>query len=216
MTTIDSRRQYIDADQQPSSASSTSAAQMHSPAENPPSVSTKRQGIYSWERSEWVAYALCREDGGDSLFVKGAAQRAAALCCRDCPVLIQCRADALDSRVEFGVWGGMTERERRSILRHFPDVPSWRDLLDPLSRNTIIAEGEGDPEGALEALKTLNVNTERRFKRHKSSQIQQFTRVLTDIANRLDAASEDDDDSEIETLEAIETLRNFGGRAEPD
>ena len=59
MTTIDSRRQYIDADQQPSSASSTSAAQMHSPAENPPSVSTKRQGIYSWERSEWVAYALC-------------------------------------------------------------------------------------------------------------------------------------------------------------
>lgn len=216
MTTIDSRRQYAEADQQATSASTVPASEMHSPAENPPAPSSKRQGIYSWERSEWVAHALCREDGGDSLFVKGAAQRAAALRCRDCPVLIQCRADALDSRVEFGVWGGMTERERRSILRHFPDVPSWRDLLDPLSRSETIAEGEGDPEGALEALKTLNVNTERRFKRHKSSQIQQFTRVLTEIANRLDSASEDDDDSEIETLEAIETLRNFGGRVEPD
>ena len=29
-------------------------------------------GVNSWERSEWVSHALCREDCGDSLFVKGA------------------------------------------------------------------------------------------------------------------------------------------------
>ncbi|MCW2724231.1 MAG: WhiB family transcriptional regulator, partial [Frankiales bacterium] len=34
------------------------------------------------------------------------------------------------NRVEFGVWGGMTERERRALLRRRPDVTSWRQLLD--------------------------------------------------------------------------------------
>ena len=28
----------------------------------------------------------------------------------------ECLADALDNHVEFGVWGGMTERERRALL----------------------------------------------------------------------------------------------------
>lgn len=216
MTTIDYQRPYADTDQYSSSVSSPTNAQAHSPAETTSAASTKRQGIYSWERSEWVAHALCRDDSGDSLFVKGAAQRDATLRCRDCPVLTQCRADALDSRVEFGVWGGMTERERRSILRHFPDVPSWRDLLDPLTHMDTVVEGEGDPVGAMEALKTLDMNAERRFKRYKSSQMRQFTRVLTDIANRLDAASEDDDDSEIETLEAVEALRNFDNHPDFD
>jgi len=41
-----------------------------------------------------------------------------------------CLADALDNRVEFGVWGGMTERERRALLRRRPDVGSWRELLE--------------------------------------------------------------------------------------
>ena len=28
------------------------------------------------------------------------------------------------------VWGGMTERERRALLRRRPDVTSWRELLE--------------------------------------------------------------------------------------
>jgi len=28
------------------------------------------------------------------------------------------------------VWGGMTERERRALLRRRPDVASWRELLE--------------------------------------------------------------------------------------
>jgi WhiB family redox-sensing transcriptional regulator len=42
----------------------------------------------------------------------------------------ECLADALDNRIEFGVWGGMTERERRALLRRRPDVTSWRELLE--------------------------------------------------------------------------------------
>lgn len=79
-------------------------------------------------RQEWVSQALCRDRDPDELFVKGAAQRKAAAICRHCPVLLQCRADALDNRVEFGVWGGMTERQRRALLRQYPDVESWADF----------------------------------------------------------------------------------------
>jgi WhiB family redox-sensing transcriptional regulator len=49
--------------------------------------------------------------------------------CRSCPVRTECLADALDNRVEYGVWGGMTERERRALLRRRPDVTSWARLF---------------------------------------------------------------------------------------
>jgi WhiB family redox-sensing transcriptional regulator len=52
-----------------------------------------------------------------------------------CPVRIDCLADALDSRTEFGVWGGMTERERRMLLRRRPDVASWRSFFQNVQRS---------------------------------------------------------------------------------
>ena len=78
----------------------------------------------------WVAQALCRTQDPDQLFVKGAAQRQAASICRHCPVMQPCAADALDNRVEFGVWGGMTERQRRALLKEHPEVVSWSDFLN--------------------------------------------------------------------------------------
>jgi WhiB family redox-sensing transcriptional regulator len=77
----------------------------------------------------WAAMAACAHSSPDELFVQGAAQRAARAVCFGCPVRIACLADALDNRVPFGVWGGMTERERRALLRRQPDVVSWRALL---------------------------------------------------------------------------------------
>ncbi|WP_026341130.1 WhiB family transcriptional regulator [Actinomadura atramentaria] len=73
--------------------------------------------------------AACRNSDPDALFVQGAAQNRAKLVCRGCPVRTECLADALDNRIEFGVWGGMTERERRALLRRRPEVASWSDLL---------------------------------------------------------------------------------------
>ena len=45
--------------------------------------------------------------------------------CMGCPVRFECLAEALDNRIEWGVWGGMTERERRLLLRQRSDVSSW-------------------------------------------------------------------------------------------
>ena len=80
-------------------------------------------------RGEWVTRAKCREGDPDALFVRGAAQRKAAAICRRCPVLTECRADALDNRVEFGVWGGLTERQRRALLRKNPHISNWAEYL---------------------------------------------------------------------------------------
>jgi WhiB family redox-sensing transcriptional regulator len=73
--------------------------------------------------------AACGEQAPDALFVSGAAQHRAKTVCRSCPVRTECLADALDNRVEFGVWGGLTERERRALLRRRPNVQSWQKLL---------------------------------------------------------------------------------------
>ncbi|UGT40169.1 WhiB family transcriptional regulator [Nocardia yamanashiensis] len=80
-------------------------------------------------RIAWVSQARCKEVDPDQLFVRGAAQRKAATICRHCPVLMECGADALDNRVEFGVWGGMTERQRRALLKQHPEVTSWADFF---------------------------------------------------------------------------------------
>ena len=54
----------------------------------------------------------------DELFVRE--QHRAKLVCGGCPVRAECLAEALDNEMEWGVWGGMTERERRAILRKRP------------------------------------------------------------------------------------------------
>lgn len=76
-------------------------------------------------RLSWVAQAVCRSADPDELFVTGAAQKRAAVICRQCPVVTQCLVDALDNEIEFGVWGGMTERQRRKLIRQHPEVTSW-------------------------------------------------------------------------------------------
>ena len=80
--------------------------------------------------SDWSSAAACSTADPDELFVTGAAQNRAKLVCQGCPVRTECLSDALDNQVEFGVWGGMTERERRALLRRRPDVTSWRELLE--------------------------------------------------------------------------------------
>lgn len=80
------------------------------------------------EVHEWTALAKCRGTN-DDLFGDALEQRRARLLCKGCPVRCECLAEALDNRIEWGVWGGLTERERRVLLRSRRDISSWKNVL---------------------------------------------------------------------------------------
>ena len=86
-------------------------------------------GRFSWVE-QWALQGSCTAAEPDALFVRGAAQQLAKQVCMSCPVIAECLADALDNHTEFGVWGGMTERERRALLKRRPDVTSWRAMFE--------------------------------------------------------------------------------------
>jgi WhiB family redox-sensing transcriptional regulator len=90
------------------------------------------------EYDNWAARAACAKTDPDDLFVRGAAQRPAREVCFACPVRRQCLADALDSETEYGVWGGMTERERRALLRRHPSVTDWGAWLEDNEEEIIV------------------------------------------------------------------------------
>jgi WhiB family redox-sensing transcriptional regulator len=74
---------------------------------------------------EWEDRALCRTVEADMFFAPGATQEyRAKVVCKTCPVRWECLAYALRYRVEHGVWGGMTDRERRRVLNR-THATSW-------------------------------------------------------------------------------------------
>ncbi len=87
------------------------------------------QTVAGGRRADWVGQGRCAGGEPDAQFVRGAAQQGAKVVCRKCPVIAECLADALDNRTEFGVWGGMTERERRVMLHRHPQITSWWQLF---------------------------------------------------------------------------------------
>jgi len=109
----------------------------------------------------WRVAARCRTTDAEGLFVTGASQREARAICRTCPVRTECLAHALDHRVEFGVWGGMTERERRALLRARPHVRSWTELLLGARTAHYTATGEVPPVSAAQG------NPDDRRRRHE-------------------------------------------------
>lgn len=106
-------------------------------------MATGHGGEHRERGQNWRYAARCRTQEADELFVTGAAQRQVREFCRVCPVRTECLAHALDQRIEFGVWGGMTERERRALLRGRPEVLSWALLLADAR-----AAHEGPSDGA--------------------------------------------------------------------
>lgn len=81
------------------------------------------------EVDDWTLLARCR-GMEDALFPDSRDQKRIRDICHDCPVRVDCLAEALDNRIEWGVWGGLTERERRALLRQRPDVKNWQTVLE--------------------------------------------------------------------------------------
>ena len=67
---------------------------------------------------DWRAGALCAETDPDLWFSPGALEhKEAKRICRDCPVRRECLDYAMLGSIDHGVWGGLTERERRRVRR---------------------------------------------------------------------------------------------------
>lgn len=66
----------------------------------------------------WMAEGNCRKYPPTTFFPSdGVGVDRARAICKDCPVIDTCLEYALTDRIEHGVWGGASERERRRILK---------------------------------------------------------------------------------------------------
>jgi WhiB family redox-sensing transcriptional regulator len=65
---------------------------------------------------DWQDRGLCGQTDPDAFFPDmGGSTRAAKRVCRSCEVRAECLEFALVHDERFGVWGGMSERERRRL-----------------------------------------------------------------------------------------------------
>ena len=88
-----------------------------------------RVGLYG----NWTAEAKCRDFKNPSImFAHYTLQKQVAQLCVGCPVIRNCLAEALDGRINYGVWGGMTETQRRKLIKANPDVTSWRQMIQDM------------------------------------------------------------------------------------
>lgn len=68
----------------------------------------------------WMDEGACVEPGvdPDAFFPeRGASSREAKDICHECPVREQCLEYALTNNETFGIWGGLSERQRRPLRR---------------------------------------------------------------------------------------------------
>lgn len=95
---------------------------------------------------DWTAAALCAQVGGDFWFPeRGDSTREAKAICRRCPVRADCLAFAVDHGIAFGIWGGLSERQRRRLgTQHLDSAPGPRlcvKRLHPLTRENVTPDG---------------------------------------------------------------------------
>jgi WhiB family redox-sensing transcriptional regulator len=66
----------------------------------------------------WQTDALCAQTDPEAFFPeKGGSTRDAKRICTSCDVRDQCLEYALHNDERFGIWGGLSERERRKLKR---------------------------------------------------------------------------------------------------
>jgi WhiB family redox-sensing transcriptional regulator len=86
-------------------------------------VSSTHEEPRSVAAMDWRHHAVCRDEDPELFFPIGTSGPAllqveqAKAVCRRCPVTDECLQWALDSGQDAGVWGGMSEEERRALKR---------------------------------------------------------------------------------------------------
>lgn len=66
----------------------------------------------------WQAFGLCAQTDPEAFFPeKGGSTREAKGVCKNCDVRQECLEYALKHDERYGIWGGLSERERRKLKR---------------------------------------------------------------------------------------------------
>lgn len=95
----------------------------------------------------WWQAAYCRGAAIETFFPlpgdEVTIQRALSICGR-CPVRIPCRRYALSHRERHGIWGGLTEETRATLMRIGPPAPTRGSQREPAvpSRSSGLESGE--------------------------------------------------------------------------
>lgn len=70
------------------------------------------------DEPDWHDRALCAQTDPEAFFPeKGGSTREAKKICTGCEVRSECLSYALANDERFGIWGGLSERERRRLKR---------------------------------------------------------------------------------------------------
>ena len=74
--------------------------------------------LLAGDESDWNERALCAQTDPEAFFPeKGGSTREAKKICTGCEVRSECLSYALANDERFGIWGGLSERERRRLKR---------------------------------------------------------------------------------------------------
>jgi len=102
----------------------------------------------------WADFGSCTTADPDLFFPQpGADTSSARSICRSCPVRTQCLDYALSSGQKHGIWGGMTESQRRRLRRTHPSNPRPRprhvvEPADPEADDVNVATETVEPVAA--------------------------------------------------------------------
>ena len=77
----------------------------------------------------WTDEDNCKGQDADLFFPeRGASTRKAKAVCRACIVQVDCLEYAVENSEKFGIWGGLSERERRKVKRQRIEESEVRDV----------------------------------------------------------------------------------------
>lgn len=145
---------------------------------------------------QWQDKALCAQTDPEAFFPeKGGSTREAKRICQGCEVRSECLGHALDNDERFGIWGGLSERERRRIKRGMYSV------------SEAISEADGKLEARLIA------------KREMAKRIEQLFSILCVEAERDDEFEEEvsyDDDLRERLIDTVLNKLYRRGVENPD
>jgi WhiB family redox-sensing transcriptional regulator len=170
----------------------------------------------------WMAEGLCGQTDPEMFFPeKGGSTKNAKKVCQACPVRAECLDYALAGDQRFGIWGGLSERERRRLRTASKETPppprvarrEWTPeedsrlrylAADPDRTNGTIARILGRPQASVRGRRrTLGIEPSVRRGRPKAAQQAAFR---DDVAIDLAVAGERVDLTPAERREALRRL----------